>query len=80
MSTSVSAPAHKFLKSKLSGSNEMSLDDTWSNITGRDPTTQRIKPDSNKFPSGIAALATKIHALGLKFGVYGYGRILCYAT
>lgn len=46
-------------------------DDTWSNITGRDPTTQRIKPDSNKFPSGIASLASSIHALGLKFGVYG---------
>ncbi|KIJ52374.1 glycoside hydrolase family 27 protein [Sphaerobolus stellatus SS14] len=44
--------------------------DTWSNISGRDPATQRIKPDSNKFPNGIASLATQIHNLGLKIGIY----------
>src|SRR5450631_2931438 len=26
--------------------------------------------DTNKFPGGLAALATKVHALGLKFGAY----------
>ncbi|KAG8946522.1 hypothetical protein FRC04_011580 [Tulasnella sp. 424] len=48
----------------------VAIDDTWSNITGRDPTTQRVKPDSNKFPNGIKYVADAVHALGLKFGIY----------
>lgn len=36
----------------------------------RDPTTQQIVPDPNKFPDGIEGLATQIHALGLKVGIY----------
>ncbi|KAG8844427.1 hypothetical protein FRB96_003062 [Tulasnella sp. 330] len=56
---------------KAAGYQFVDIDDTWSNITGRDPTTQRILPDSNKFPNGIEYLATEIHNLGLKFGIYG---------
>ncbi|KAG9002477.1 hypothetical protein FRB94_003837 [Tulasnella sp. JGI-2019a] len=56
---------------KAAGYTYVNIDDTWSNITGRDPTTQRIKPDSNKFPNGIASIVTQIHNLGLKFGIYG---------
>ncbi|KIO26668.1 glycoside hydrolase family 27 protein [Tulasnella calospora MUT 4182] len=48
----------------------VSIDDTWSNITGRDATTQRMKPDLNKFPNGIKYVADAVHALGLKFGIY----------
>ncbi|KIJ52351.1 glycoside hydrolase family 27 protein [Sphaerobolus stellatus SS14] len=44
--------------------------DTWSDISGRDSSTQRIKPDLTKFPNGIDGLATKIHNLGLKIGIY----------
>jgi hypothetical protein len=45
--------------------------DCWSNITGRD-TSNRIQPDLNKFPNGIASVASKVHSLGLLFGVYGF--------
>ncbi|KAG9043081.1 hypothetical protein FS837_010051 [Tulasnella sp. UAMH 9824] len=48
----------------------VAIDDTWSNITGRDTTTQRMKPDLNKFPNGIKYVADAVHALGLKFGIY----------
>ena len=30
-----------------------------------------LRADSVKFPSGMAALAERVHALGLKFGMYG---------
>lgn len=39
---------------------------------GRDTTTKRIVPDPTKFPNGISGLATQIHALGLKIGIYRY--------
>lgn len=46
------------------------LDDCWSVKSGRDNTTNRIQPDLSKFPDGIDGLASKIHALGLKAGIY----------
>ncbi|GJE97766.1 glycoside hydrolase family 27 protein [Phanerochaete sordida] len=48
----------------------VNIDDCWAETT-RDPTTQRIVPDPNKFPNGISDLADQIHALGLKVGIYG---------
>ena len=39
----------------------------------RNTTSQRIVPDPTKFPTGIEGLATEIHALGLKVGIYRYG-------
>ena len=41
-------------------------------MSGRDSTTGRIVPDPTKFPDGIDGLATKIHDLGLKIGIYRY--------
>lgn len=43
------------------------IDDCWQN--GRD-SLGFILADSEKFPSGIKALADYIHSLGLKFGIY----------
>ncbi|KAF5380422.1 hypothetical protein D9615_004645 [Tricholomella constricta] len=47
----------------------VNIDDCWAN-KARDTNTKRMVPDPNKFPSGINGLATKIHALGLKIGIY----------
>lgn len=44
------------------------IDDGW--IIGRDNTTGKPLEDRNLFPSGIAALSSYIHSLGLKFGIY----------
>ena len=46
------------------------VDDCWSVKTGRDPNTKRIIPDTAKFPDGIAGVASKIHDMGLKVGIY----------
>lgn len=43
------------------------LDDCWSN--GRNASGYLV-PDADKFPNGIADLADKIHAMGLKIGIY----------
>eukprot|EP00045_Choanoeca_perplexa_P003505 m.31525 g.31525 ORF g.31525 m.31525 type:complete len:424 (+) comp12082_c0_seq1:254-1525(+) len=47
----------------------INLDDCWAD-TARDPTTGAIRPDPNRFPSGMKAVADQIHAKGLKFGLY----------
>lgn len=39
-------------------------------MTGRDNVTLQIIPDPDKFPDGISGLAEKVHALGLKLGIY----------
>jgi alpha-galactosidase len=38
----------------------------------RDTSTGRMVADPNKFPSGLATLATEIHNLGLKIGIYRF--------
>jgi alpha-galactosidase len=43
------------------------IDDCWQ--TGRDP-QGNIVADTEKFPSGIKALADYIHSKGMKFGIY----------
>ncbi|KAH8812088.1 putative alpha-galactosidase B [Xylogone sp. PMI_703] len=48
----------------------VNIDDCWSIQSGRDNTTNQIIPDPAKFPDGISGLADKIHALGLKIGIY----------
>ncbi|KAI0766513.1 glycoside hydrolase [Irpex lacteus] len=48
----------------------VNIDDCWS-LMARDSTTGRIVPDPTKFPNGIDSVATQVHALGLKFGIYG---------
>jgi alpha-galactosidase len=46
------------------------VDDCWSVKSGRDNVTSRIIPDPVKFPDGIAVIASQIHNLGLKVGIY----------
>lgn len=47
------------------------VDDCWAVKSGRDNFTGQIIPDPVKFPTGIKGVADKIHALGLKVGIYG---------
>ena len=39
-------------------------------LESRNSTTQQQVPDPKKFPDGIAAVADKIHGMGLKIGIY----------
>ncbi|KAG8764894.1 hypothetical protein FRC12_007818 [Ceratobasidium sp. 428] len=55
---------------KGAGYTYVNIDDCWSDISGRDASTSRIKPDANKFPSGIKGVADYVHSLGLLVGVY----------
>lgn len=45
------------------------LDDTWSEKE-RDPETDRIIPNREKFPNGMKAVSDYVHSKGLKFGLY----------
>ncbi|KAF4585242.1 hypothetical protein EYR40_002079 [Pleurotus pulmonarius] len=54
---------------KDAGYEYVNIDDCWAEMQ-RDPLTQRLVPDSKKFPNGIKNVADKIHAMGLKFGIY----------
>ncbi|KAF5322342.1 hypothetical protein D9619_001327 [Psilocybe cf. subviscida] len=66
------AAANQFVSLGLkdAGYQYVNIDDAWSQQSGRDANTKRILPDFNKFPDGINGLATKIHNLGLKIGIY----------
>ncbi|KAK7676862.1 hypothetical protein QCA50_020198 [Cerrena zonata] len=68
----VLAAANQFVSLGLkdAGYKYVNIDDCWSVMSGRDNTTGRIVPDPTKFPDGISGLASKIHALGLKIGIY----------
>jgi alpha-galactosidase len=46
------------------------VDDCWSVKNTRNSTTQRIIPDTSKFPNGISGVADQVHQLGLKIGIY----------
>ena len=45
------------------------IDDCWSRKT-RDPKTDRLLADPEKFPGGMKAVADYVHEKGLKFGMY----------
>lgn len=45
------------------------VDDCWM-APRRNPATGELEADPERFPSGIAALASYVHARGLKFGLY----------
>ncbi|KAF8456864.1 glycoside hydrolase superfamily [Kalaharituber pfeilii] len=47
----------------------VNIDDCWSTME-RDNATGRLVPDPVKFPHGIKGTAEKVHALGLKLGIY----------
>ncbi|GLB37677.1 putative melibiase [Lyophyllum shimeji] len=68
----VLAAANQFVSLGLkdAGYQYVNIDDCWSNKSGRDPNTHRIVPDATKFPNGIGGLASQIHNLGLKIGIY----------
>ncbi|KAG5639125.1 hypothetical protein H0H81_006714 [Sphagnurus paluster] len=65
------AAANQFVSLGLKdvGYQYVNIDDVWAN-KARDSKTNRIVPDPAKFPNGIKGLADKIHALGLKVGIY----------
>jgi alpha-galactosidase len=48
----------------------LNLDDKWMDDDGRDGSGNLVG-DSQRFPSGMAALAEYVHERGLKFGLYG---------
>jgi len=45
------------------------IDDCWSKKQ-RDPETDRLVPEPEKFPYGMASVADYVHSKGLKFGMY----------
>ena len=54
------------------------VDDCWSVKSGRNSTTHRIIPDTSKFPDGISGVASQIHDLGFKVGIYSSMSIWMY--
>ena len=63
--------ADAFIKLGLdkAGYEYMVIDDCWSKRT-RDPETDRLVPDPEKFPEGMKAVADYVHSRGIKFGMY----------
>lgn len=51
------------------GYNQVSIDDCWEDINGRD-SSGRLVPDASRFPDGMKALGDYMHAKGVKFGTY----------
>ncbi|KAI8069650.1 alpha-galactosidase [Gongronella butleri] len=47
----------------------LNIDDCWAD-SDRDNQTQRMVPNATRFPDGIDGLAQKVHAMGLKLGIY----------
>jgi alpha-galactosidase len=64
---------------KDAGYEYVNIDDCWSSLEQpRDNKTGRLNPDPVKFPSGISGLVSKVHALGLKLGIYSdAGTLTC---
>jgi len=54
---------------KDAGYQYVNIDDCWLADT-RDPVTGRLRPNADRFPNGMKALADYIHGKGLKFGIY----------
>jgi alpha-galactosidase len=65
------AAANQFVSLGLkdAGYQYINIDDCWAS-QNRDSSTNKIVPDPSKFPNGISGVANKIHALGLKIGIY----------
>jgi len=60
---------------KNAGYEYLVIDDCWSERK-RDPKTDRIIPDHEKFPYGMKAVSDYVHGKGLKFGMYSCDGIL----
>lgn len=54
---------------KDAGYTYVNIDDCWAQKE-RDPKTQRMIPDFDKFPTGIKGTADAVHKLGMKLGIY----------
>ena len=55
----------------------VNIDDCWAAMD-RDPDTQKLVADPDRFPSGIKSLADYVHSKGLKLGIYGdFGTKTC---
>ncbi|KAF2281180.1 alpha-galactosidase [Westerdykella ornata] len=70
--------ANKFISLGLKdlGYEYINIDDCWS--TKSRNATGHLVPDPGKWPNGIKAVADQIHAMGLKFGLYGCaGTLTC---
>jgi len=70
MNTSTVSPAPQLLSKALECQLSISVDDCWSIRNERTNDTDEIIPDPSKFPNGIKGTADKVHALGLKIGIY----------
>ena len=64
-----SADAFVDIGLKDAGYEYVVIDDCWS-CYDRDPVTQKLVPDPDKFPNGMKAVADYVHGKGLKFGMY----------
>lgn len=64
--------AHKLVRDGYLnvGYKYVNIDDCWSEKE-RDNNTQRLVPDSQRFPEGMKNLSDYVHGLGLKLGIYG---------
>ncbi|KAJ7746016.1 glycoside hydrolase [Mycena metata] len=67
----VVAAANQFvsLGLKAAGYQYVNIDDCWP-LAARNASSKQIVPDPAKFPDGISGVATQVHALGLKLGIY----------
>ncbi|KFZ07191.1 hypothetical protein V501_06690 [Pseudogymnoascus sp. VKM F-4519 (FW-2642)] len=54
---------------KDAGYTYVNIDDCWSTSSRDD--SGNLVPDPSKFPQGMKSLTDQIHAMGLKFGLYG---------
>ena len=70
--TDILSAAESFISKGLKdvGYEYVNIDDCWSVKSGRDNATSRLVPNPEKFPNGISGVADKIHAMGLKVGIY----------
>jgi len=55
---------------KDAGYEYVSIDDCWASKT-RDPKTNQLVGDPERFPHGMAYIGEELHKLGLKYGIYG---------
>lgn len=51
------------------GYDQVSIDDCWEDVSGRDSNGMLV-PDSSRFPSGMKALGDYMHSKGVRFGTY----------
>lgn len=64
-----STDAFESLGLKKAGYQYIVIDDCWSKYW-RNPQTDRLEPEPEKFPNGMKAVSDYIHSKGLKFGMY----------